>query len=397
MMTDVPTVTARAFSGFPQKYIALHRSRSPFIRIDEQRFVAIRAKEVFDLIIDDRLPQTDATSLNSVTHGMASFTKFAANSALYSNGDEHRARRRSWGSQFSHRNSQPLQPQVKEVIENACRRMHREGGAAFVGDFCQAIPQLIVCEMLGIDPETMDRIRPLMPRIGAGIPLLFDVLDGADIDAACFELEGIVEQLIRKNSATPSSSFLTQFLTNSAAPLTQDELISTFMLLIVAGINTTRNALATQFFLILKNRECWDSIRADRDLIPAVVSEALRFEPAVGAVPRTVPEDRTIAGHHFAAGTHLILSISAALQEPDLFPEPEVFNPMRPNVNRADMRFGRGAHRCVGQPLARMILETALEVVSRHYPNTVLDETSINFDNFGGVRRISDMSVQFQT
>jgi len=227
MSIEIPKVRPRDLSFDPHLFFSLHRDSSPFIRIDQNRVICIRAKDVFALLTDPRLPQADKGNIEEITGDMPSFTKFAVNSALYSNGQVHKERRKVWSAGFSPKATASYEGYIKEAVVSACDKFSQNAELSFIYDLCQEIPERVISDILGIRRSYMREIRELAVNVGAGIPLLFDKRDGSRIDRACHELElsvtglfqtdihGEVGQVLRNVSvAQESGTSISEYIAN---------------------------------------------------------------------------------------------------------------------------------------------------------------------------------------
>src|SRR6202035_5367925 len=140
------------------------------------------------------------------------------------------------------------------------------------------------------------------------------------------------------------------------------EILIQFLFVIVAGSDTTRGALAVQTAQLLQHREQWEAVCRVSRLVPGAVAEALRFEPSVASVSRFVLEDIELDGYVLNAGQFMTLSTMSAMRAPDTF---DIF---RTDRQRWHLVFGGGAHRCLGEALARTELEEGLAALTAHIP-----------------------------
>lgn len=389
----IPIVEPRDLAANPHHYFALYRDQSPLIKIDQNRVICTRAKDVYGFLVDPRLPQADEANIRDITGDMPHFTRFAVHSALYSNGQVHQSRRKVWSAGFSPRATKDYKIYVDDAVAHTCDEFSQDTGKSFIYDLCQEIPERVISEILGIELSFMQGIRELAVNVGAGIPLLFDQRDGMHIDNACRQLEMRVAEHMQDDPKGDIVTILKTHRGEQPSSKEATEYISNLMLLMVAGVNTTRNALSTAFLFMMQDAQLWERLKDDSDFVERVVSESLRFEPAVGAVPRVAAVDIEISGCHVVQGTHVILSLSSALQDPAMFEKPQEFQPMRSNYKQADLRFGKGFHRCIGQPLARQMIEETIRYVAARYPNTRLGDSDLDYTTFGGLRRIDHLPV----
>jgi cytochrome P450 len=145
-------------------------------------------------------------------------------------------------------------------------------------------------------------------------------------------------------------------------PLSDRELDNTFALLIVAGNETTRQAIALGTLALAQHPREYAKLRADRELVRSATEELLRWSSPVWHFRRTATRDATIRGVDIAAGDKVTVWFAAANRDPDKYPDPHRFDVAR---NPADnLTFGRGGpHHCLGAHLARLEVRVYLEAL----------------------------------
>jgi cytochrome P450 len=139
-------------------------------------------------------------------------------------------------------------------------------------------------------------------------------------------------------------------------------------------MDTTRFQIASCLQGLIAN-DLWDAAAADPSLIPGLLEEAVRFNPVVGFVPRRVESEIELNGVSLAPGTTVILNVLAANRDPERFPDPFRFDITRPVGQR--LIFGHGLHKCLGDRLAWMILEVAIELFTTRMTNVRIAEERI--------------------
>ena len=127
----------------------------------------------------------------------------------------------------------------------------------------------------------------------------------------------------------------------SGDQLTEDEIVSTCNLLLIAGHETTVNLIANAILAMLRNPAQWAALGADADRASAVVEETLRYDPPVQLVVRIAADDMTIGDTEVVKGDTMMLLLAAAQRDPSEFDRPEVFDPDRETFRH--LAFGRGA------------------------------------------------------
>jgi cytochrome P450 len=180
-----------------------------------------------------------------------------------------------------------------------------------------------------------------------------------------------------------------------AGNLSAAEILSQVVTIIIAGSDTTRGAIAVQVSLLLQHRDQWDAVCADAALIAPAVSEALRYEPVVGSIPRFTVEDIELGGYVVPRHSVLSLSTLSAMRDPAVYADPDRFDIRRNDHPRRHLIFGVGVHRCLGEVLARAELEESLAALTNRLPQLQLSGEPPSLLGHGGIRRIDAMRVKW--
>ncbi|HKY67157.1 MAG TPA: cytochrome P450 [Acidimicrobiales bacterium] len=238
-----------------------------------------------------------------------------------------------------------------------------DGRCEFIGAFAQPFALLVVADLLGVPEEDHQRFRE-----GFGLSAAPGSMRGEDDQVGGNPLEWLDDwfaRYVEDRRAHPRQDVLTQLATATYPDGSTPDVISvvrTATFLFAAGQETTARLLAAALKHLAEHPELQDRLRADRDLIPGFVDEALRVESPVKADFRLARRTTTIAGVDVAAGTPVMLLNGAANRDPGRFECPHEFQADRPNAS-AHIAFGRGVHSCPGGPLARAEARVSLELI----------------------------------
>jgi cytochrome P450 len=149
--------------------------------------------------------------------------------------------------------------------------------------------------------------------------------------------------------------------------LAQEDIASILFSLSFAGHETTNNLIGNCVRRLLELPERWDRLVEHPDLIPGAVDEILRFDPSVPVWRRVTTRPVNLGGVELPEGAKLFLWLAAAGRDAEVFPDPDAFDPERPNSRRT-LAFGRGIHFCIGSALGRLEATLALEELTRRFP-----------------------------
>jgi cytochrome P450 len=241
-----------------------------------------------------------------------------------------------------------------------------------VDDLAYPLPVAVICDLLGVPPEDEERFRTmandLVRTAGAQDQANADELVelratvGAQMGAYLLELIG-------RHRANPADNLLSRLANDTSADRMEDlDLIGTGALMLVAGHETTVNLIANGTLTMLRHPHLRDRLREEPEIALRFVEELLRFEPPVQYLPNRVAlTDIEVAGTTIPKGSRIILLLAAASRDPDLFANPDEFDPdRRDNLHYG---FGGGIHYCFGAPLARLEGQLALTAIARRFDN----------------------------
>jgi len=246
---------------------------------------------------------------------------------------------------------------------------------AFAGDgHADLIPQLtfpfpvrIMARILGLPESDWPRFLRLSTELIA-------VMRNWDrAVAAGRELRGYFAELIADRRRHPREDLVSQLIEAEVGGrrLSDDEIYPFLLLLLPAGAETTYRSSSNLLFGLLSNPDQLHAVRADRDLMPQVIEEALRWETPLLTVARTAAEDVELGGVRIPAGGFVAISLGAANRDPARYSNPDAFDIYR--KDKQHISFGDGAHKCLGIHLARLEMRVLLNAVLDRLPGVRLD------------------------
>jgi cytochrome P450 len=187
-------------------------------------------------------------------------------------------------------------------------------------------------------------------------------------------LFGYLGELVKKHRRSPDDSMLSGLATHDGPEAMNDEdLLTTGLLLLLAGHETTVNLIANGMLTLLRNPDALARLKREPVWVIPVVEELLRVEPPVQYLPaRAALQDITIDGTTIPKGSRLTLLLAAANRDPGRFTDPDRFDPDRPDNQHLGL--GSGLHYCFGAPLARLEVHLALAALASRLDNPRLTE-----------------------
>jgi cytochrome P450 len=248
-----------------------------------------------------------------------------------------------------------------------------QGEFDLVHELAAPIPIRVLGEILGLPDDELPRLIELGDRllVDTDPSYVGELAYGGERDEDRYKPFGSpwAEELCALGRAhyaerreCPRDDVLTRIATAEidGRPLSPRELDNMFALMVVAGNETTRQAIALGTKALAEHPEQYERLRADRSLIGSAVDELLRFSSPVWFFRRTATVDTTIGDRAIAAGDKVVVWFAAGNRDPDKYPDPHRLDVARPAKDH--LTFGRGGpHQCLGMHLARLELKVYLE------------------------------------
>jgi cytochrome P450 len=316
---------------------------------------------------------------------------------LTADGDVHRRRRGPFSRLFAARAINEMRPSIRRTAEDLLEDWYGVGEINFLDEFAAKLPARVIADLLGLPREDIPEFTLLVYEVTKAFTLGLSPDEIVKIEKAAQRLRDYVDKVLDERRRSPREDFLSAFLT--AAPeggeMSAAEMLYQIFALIAGGTDTTRVAIAMQVALLLQHREQWKEVCRDPELVPGAVAEAMRFEPSVGAVTRVTSEDVEVGGSVIPAGQFVTLSTMSAMRDEMAYDRPDVFDIHRTKQPRLHPIFGYGAHRCIGEAIARAELEESLAAIAARIPQLELDVPPKIRGHFG-IRRVDAMRVSWK-
>jgi len=287
-----------------------------------------------------------------------------------------------------------IEPTIRSHARNIVDRVATRGECEFVADLACELPLTLICELVGIPHEDRKKIFEWSNNmIGADDPDLAPAADAATSAAA--EMWLYCNALAEEKRRNPDDTLISKYVHGSVdgERITEQELNHFFVLLSVAGNETTRNMTSHFMRLLFEHPEQYELLRSDvAALLPGAIEEALRYSPPVMQFRRTALHETGIRGTRIAQGDKIYLSYPSANRDEEVFDDGQRFDITRQKNDH--IAFGIGEHFCLGASLARMQLNAILsEVLTRLPDMTPTEAPRIQRSNF--IHGVTKMPVRF--
>jgi len=268
---------------------------------------------------------------------------------------------------FTPRVIEGLRPRIEELCEQLLDTAFERGEADLVADYAYPLPVQVIVEMLGVPAEDHEQFKVWSDALARGLDPDF-LLPPEAVQQRLVGILSFVQyfsSLIQERRNHPGDDLLTRLIEaeEQGDVLTQGELLSTCILLLVAGHETTVNLISGGALALMEHPDQLARFRDDASVVRSGIEEMLRYYPPVQLTGRVALEDMEISGAEMKAGEFNMLLIGSANRDPEVFDSPEVFDVTRADNNH--LGFGFGIHHCIGAPLARLEAQVALPALLR--------------------------------
>lgn len=255
-----------------------------------------------------------------------------------------------------------LEPRIHAIAEELAAAVAARQDVDFVAEFSMLLPVRVLALLLGLDES-------LVPSLKRWAGDLLDIPAGQptparqdEIRASLIEMERCFEALLAERQAAPAEDLASDLVrAEQDGRITRRESMAFLFAMLPAGVETTVHLLGNTMVVLSRHAEARGRTLADRQQIPALIEEVLRFEPPAHSSLRLATDDTEIAAVPIPRHAVVVVLIAAALRDEDRFPRADEFLPGRDRAGH--LPFGHGIHYCLGHLLARLEARLGLEAL----------------------------------
>ncbi len=394
---DFNAITSEAFRTDPYAILARMRAQHPVLHLSPgliESWHILRYDDVRSVLLDTETFSSDRSLVGGGKLGDANLG-FLFNNMISATGARHRRLRMIGNRVFMPKFIESFRPMVQDVVDERMEFALSGGDFDLVEDFAAEITVTMVCAILGLPVADKELIRRWSAVLGEN--------SGASTWLA--EANPALEEKGRQTGVALTDYFRDFLAERRAAPregdlvsafmdvevdgeqLSNDEILSMVMLLLLAGNESTTNLISNFVRILASHSDIDASLRADPALIPSAIEETLRMRNSVRNVDRVALRDVEMRGVTIPRGGLVVVWLSSANRDPEAFDQPDRFIADR-SPNR-HFGFGQGIHLCLGAPLARMEAQLVAEAITTRTSSIDLVKPAVigHNANFDGVIR----------
>jgi cytochrome P450 len=302
-------------------------------------------------------------------------------SFLWMEPPDHTRIRRLVSKAFSARRIEAMRARARELVDELLDAAIVAGEAGEV-DLVEAIayplPLTMVAELMGVPAADHAAVRSWSFGLARGLDpdILLSPEEVDNRQRSAMAIREYFTDLTARRRAEPADDLVSALALAEAEGdrLTNDEMLATLVVLLVAGHETTVSLISNTFHVLMRNPDQFAALQADPDLAGPAVEELMRYCTPSHLTTRRAVRDTEVAGERFAAGDGVIILLAGANRDAAIYADPERLDLARyareARVPR-HLGFGRGHHYCIGAPMVRLEVELLLRALARRAPRMV--------------------------
>jgi len=295
---------------------------------------------------------------------------------LFLDPPDHTRLRKLVSKAFSPKVVKGLAPDITGLVDDLLDNVEETGQFDVIEGLAHPLPVAVICRLLGVPIEDEPEFSAASTLLAQGLDPFVTFSGETQVLEARMQaglwLRGYLRELLERRRSQPADDLMSALISveESGDQLTEEEIVATCNLLLIAGHETTVNLIANGILAMLRNREYWTALSADPDRASAIIEETLRYDPPVQLASRVAGADMEIGSIRVPKGDIMMVLLAAAHRDPAIAERPDEFDPTRGSIRH--LAFGHGPHFCLGAPLARMEAAVALSAVTKRFPDARL-------------------------
>lgn len=379
---DVPVTNLkfadREFNANPYPELTKIAQLGPVVYHEsENKYLVTRYRDCAKMLGDARHFHVNAEEMRSF---------FGGDTIASLDGERHKIFRSVWTKQLSGVAVKSDAENIRSIVAHQADALEEKLDAAgdegvdAVRHFTRHIPSYVIADLLNIPRADSPQFIEWSDHLALLMEAVFDNSPTGEANvklgqAAVDNLNGYVARLIDSGDFETAAGLIGDMLRSDARPhMSREDLIASVTLLVFGGNETTSKLMSTALWVFAQHPEQWEMLRTDRSLLSAAVEEVNRWMTVAPVSHRhSVGSDAEVAGIPLPEGSFVAAILPMANRDPERWENPDVFDITR--EKKPNMGFSHGIHGCLGMNLARLEVETMLDVMLDRFPAYEVLET----------------------
>ena len=315
---------------------------------------------------------------------------------LFKNPPDHARLRMLLSHHFTPASIEKYRPFIEKIAAKLLNNLKNKKKIDVISDFAFPFASLVIAKIIGVPDDDNNLFLRWALSLIQSIDLTRSRRSIVDGNNTTLEMLSFFKDLIQKRRQYPQDDLISELLhlEKKERKLTEEELLATFVLLVIAGHETTVNLISNSLYCLLTNLKEYHKLIENPTLIESAIEECLRYESPTQMVARVASEDVELSNVQIKKGEHIYVLIGAANRDSKQFLNADVFAITRtPNPHLA---FGSGIHICLGSTLARLEAQIATQTLLQSVGSIQLETNEVEWRELVGFRAMKEMYVHFR-
>lgn len=293
---------------------------------------------------------------------------------VMSDGVEHASRRKAAALGFDDAVLERFEKRVETTVQTLLEKAFAKKQIEFVSEIALQLPSTVLADLFAIPEEDRVEFFRRSNKMTAffGGASKYENPDGIEVNNSASQLRDYFQNLISERRKNPGEDYISSLIhAQEIFKLTDEELTSQAIMMLVAGQVTTTDQICNHFYQLAQNPDLQLTLRESPELLPAALEEMNRFDPAVTFLFRVSKKDQWLGGQLIQAGETVFISSHAVNR--DLGMESPFRLDLRRPMNVQHFAFGQGSHYCLGAKLGRLQMKALFHLLITERPFFSLD------------------------
>ena len=315
---------------------------------------------------------------------------------FYMDPPDHTRLRRLMSKAFSPIVIERMRPQIQTIVDECLDKALSRGELDVISELAGPLPVKVIARMLGVpSSDAQEQLHQWSQILSRILDSLISLEEYEALDKAILEFQQYFRQLISQRAKDPQDDLISYLIAarDESEKLSEEEVLSTCILLFMTGEETTVNTIGNGILALLHHPEQMEKLKQEPNIIQTAVEEMLRYDSPVQITVRIASDNLEINNHTIQKGEKMLICLGAANRDPVKFSNPDLFNILRHENHH--LAFGDGIHYCLGATLARTQAEIAINSLVQKLPNLKLASDKLEWRKNIALRGLKALPVIF--
>jgi cytochrome P450 len=279
---------------------------------------------------------------------------------------------------FSVRRIEATRQRASMLVDELLDAAITAGEVDLVEAIAYPLPLTMIADLMGVPAEDHAAVRSWSSGLARGLDpdILLNPEEVDDRLRSARAIRDYLTDLVARRRAEPTDDLISALALVEAEGdrLTNDEMLATLVVLLVAGHETTVSLISSTFDILMRHPDQYAALQANPDIAGPAVDELMRYRAPAHLTTRRAVRDTEVSGERFAEGDGVIILLAGGNRDPEVYADPDRLDLSRYAVDEwvpRHLGFGRGHHYCIGAPMVRLEVELLLRTLARRAPRMI--------------------------